>query len=244
MLKKISIAFIAILIAPAAVAEQYWSNTSFSLLNGSNYEVGDNEKSVFTLEHASGHSWGSTFLFFDRLRNSNNGGHETYGEVGFDFTLAKLEKDGYIKDVFLATQVEMGVNDGGLNGFDNYLYGIGVNLNVPGAKFFKATLFQRNNEAKDDNNQITLVWAFPIAGGTFVYDGFLDRASAIGNGATSLNFTSQLKWDMGKAALNMKPGKLFFGIEYVYWNNKFGIPDSSVFNTDERNINLLLKWHL
>jgi len=244
MLKKITIALIAILVAPGAIAEQYWSDTSFSLLKGSSYEVGDDQKSVFTLEHASGHSWGSTFLFFDRLRDSNNGGHETYGEVGFDFTLTKLKEGGFFKDVFLATQVEMGVNDGGFGGFDNYLYGVGVNLDVPGAKFFKATFYQRSNEGKDSNNQITLVWAFPFAGGTFVYDGFLDRASAIGNGGTSLNFTSQLKWDIGHEAFGMKPGKLFLGVEYVFWNNKFGIQNTSAFTTDERNANLLLKWHL
>ena len=233
----------AILIAPSVMAEQYWSDTSFSLLKGSSYEVGDEERSVFTLEHASGHSWGSTFLFFDRLRDTNNGGHETYGEVGFDFTLSKFEEGGFFKDVYLATQVEMGVSDSG-SGFDNYLYGVGSYLNVPGAKFFKATLYQRSNEGKDSNNQITLVWSFPISGGAFVYDGFLDRASAIGNGAVSLNFTSQLKWDIGKAALGMKPGKLFLGVEYVYWTNKFGIQNTSGFTTNERNANLLLKWHL
>ena len=117
---------------------------------------------------------------------------------------------------------------------------MGVSLNIPGARYFNVSLYQRNNgEGLDDNTQITLVWAFPIADGLFLYDGFLDATDEIGTGASSLNFTSQIKWDIGKTALSMKPGKLFLGIEYAYWNNKFGLS-----GVDERATSLLLKWHM
>jgi nucleoside-specific outer membrane channel protein Tsx len=242
MMKKIILLIITALAAPTASAELFWSDTSFTLLSGSGYEVGDDEKTVFTLEQASGHSWGSTFLFFDRLRDSNLGGHETYGEVGADFTVATMDEGGVVKNVYIATQVEF--VDVGAPG-DNYLYGAGVSLNVPGANYFNISLYQRSNAGADNNTQVTIVWAFPFADGMFMFDGFLDATNSSDDLASSINFTPQLKWDLGSAALDMKPGKLWLGIEYAHWDNKFGIENSDVpFDTDERATNLLLKWHM
>ena len=223
----------AIIAAPVAHAKQLWSNTSYSLLKGSDYELGDKDRTVFTVEHASGQSWGSTFLFFDRLTDSNNGGQQTYGEVGANFTITKF-KDSFVKDVSVATQVEMS------NFATNFLYGVGVSLDMPGFKFFNVNLYLRNNDnaGSDDNNQVTVVWNLPIAGGVVVYDGFLDRASAAGTGEASTNFTSQLKFDLGQTAFGMAPGKLYIGVEHVEWVNKFGT------TVDESNTNLLLKVHM
>ena len=33
------------------------------------------------------------------------------------------------------------------------------------------------------------------------------------------------------------------GIEYDYWSNKYGIEDSSVFNTDNNVVNFIVKAH-
>jgi len=244
MSKRILIALLATLVAPVASAELLWTDTSFSYLRGSNLEVGDDEKNVFTLENASGFSWGSTFLFFDRLSDRNLGGQETYGEVGANFTVATMEDGGFVRDVYIATQVEFLATEG-LPFQNNYLAGVGVSLNVPGANYFNVSYYQRSNGGTDDDNeQLTIVWAFPIAGGLFMYDGFLDAPTSSDTAASSLNFTSQIKWDLGKSVLDMKPGKLWLGIEYAYWNNKFGIEDSPSFTTDERATSLLLKWHM
>ena len=244
MSKKILIALLATLFAPVASAELLWSDTSFSYLQGSGHEVGDDEKNVFTLEHVSGHSWGSTFLFFDRLSDRNLGGKETYGEVGADFTVATLAEGGFVKNVYVATQVEFLATEGGPFQ-NNYLFGVGVSLDIPGANYFNVNYYQRTNGGTDDDNeQLTIVWAFPIAGGLFIYDGFLDSATSSNTAASSLNFTSQLKWDLGKSVLSMKTGKLYLGFEFAYWNNKFGIQDTPGFRTDERATSLLLKWHM
>lgn len=237
MNKNVLTVLLTMLIIPAASAEMYWSDTSWSLLKGSDYEVGDNEKIVYTVEHASGHSWGSTFLFFDRLSSQNDSDHETYGEVSANIDLLNLDQDSFVKSVYFSTHFEFGPEDNFLNGF-------GVRLNVPGATYFDVTYYARNNGGGiDDNSQITLVWAFPFAD-SFQYDGFIDAASSSDDAASSTNFTSQLKWDLGKNTFDMKPGKLWLGVEYVFWNNKYGIADSSAFTTDERNVNLLLKWHM
>ena len=238
--KLLSAPLLAALIAPTASAELLWQDTSFSLLRGTDYEVGEEKRTVFTLEHASGHTWGSTFLFFDRLRGDNvtNGDaqHETYGEVTVSYDLIK--SDSFVKKVFASGHVEL------QESFTNYLVGPGVSLDIPGAAFFNATLFQKNNEGRDDQQQLTLSFKFPIAGGLFVYDGFLDKTNKSDDQAASTNLTTQLKWDIGQSVFDIKPGKLFVGVEYVYWDNKFGIKDSPAFNTDERNANLLIKWHM
>ncbi|PAJ75025.1 hypothetical protein CJF42_07385 [Pseudoalteromonas sp. NBT06-2] len=221
------------LLSTSVSAKQYWSDTSFSLLKGNNYEVGDNEKNVFTLEHASGHSWGNIFTFVDRLSPVNDDNKELYGEVGMTFNLIQ-QKDSFIKDVYLASQWEFGSDK--FAQFDNLLLGGGVNLAVPGANFFNVNLYRRNNEHREASNQLTLAWAFPFADG-FVYDGFMDAVDSTDSTSSSYNFTSQLKYDFGQH-MGIEKSKLYAGIEYVYWHNKFGIE-----GVTEKNANLLLQWH-
>jgi len=215
------------------VAEQLWSNNSLTLLHGNDYKVGDNKKTVFTGEHASGHTWGDVFAFVDRLRHHNDSKHETYGEFGASYTLFKPQHD-FIKETYLAGQWEFASQSS--NQTNNYLAGVGMNLNVPGTKFFKVNLYRRFNDHGEDNMQVTLAWARPFASG-LLYDGFVDAVSSTSAKKAGFNFTSQLKYDIGQH-LDYKTNKLFIGMEYVYWKNKFGIDGIT-----EKNANLLLKWH-
>ena len=54
---------------------------------------------------------------------------------------------------------------------------------------------------------------------------------------SGFNFTPQIKYNIGPM-LGMKSGRLDVGMEYVYWKNKFGQSGQ-----DEKNANLLVKWH-
>lgn len=224
----------AILCSPAS-AEQLWSSFSLTYLNGSDYEVGDDDRQVITVEHASGHSWGDNFFFLDRLKSSN-GYTENYMELSPRLSLGNLTgldlSFGPVKDLLLAGTWESG------EGFDNYLGGVGVSLDVPGFRYFNANLYQVNNENKDDDQQLTLTWGLPFELGSaeFLYDGFLDWSTAESDHASEMNFTSQLKWNAGKLFGTKAP--VYVGVEYAYWNNKFGIE-----GVDERNPSLLLKWH-
>lgn len=224
------------LLSTSVSAKQFWSDTSFTLLKGSDYEVGKSERNVFTLEHASGHSWGNIFAFVDRLSPKNSDDKEVYGEVGMTFNLMQ-QKESFIKDVYVATQWEYGSSSGAFGmSQDNYLLGAGVNLDIPGSTFFNVNLYRRNNEHGDANNQLTLAWAFPFADG-FVYDGFMDAVDSTDSSVSSYNITSQLKYDFGQH-MGAEKNKLYAGIEYVYWRNKFGIDGIT-----EKNANLLLQWH-
>lgn len=58
-MKKLILVLLLCSSFPFAVnAERYWSDTSLTYLNGSDYEVGDPDRHVLTLEYVGGYSWG------------------------------------------------------------------------------------------------------------------------------------------------------------------------------------------
>lgn len=232
-LLKISSAALLCCLSMGANAKQLWSDNSATLMKGTQYEVGDSDKTVFTFEHASGHSWGSIFTFVDRLTHENDNNHELYGEFGANITIKQLD-NALIKDVYLATQWEF--NSDKFVQFDNYLAGVGVNLAIPNMTFANLTYYRRNNEFGDNNNQLTFVWSLPF-GDNVVYDGFIDAVDSTATSSSGFNFTSQLKYDVGQY-FGIEKNKFYAGIEYVYWKNKFGIDGMT-----EKNPNLMAKWH-
>ncbi|GLX79502.1 ion channel protein Tsx [Thalassotalea insulae] len=220
------IAMFSLLLTLQCQAEVLWSDISATLLQGNDYEVGDNNRTVFTFEHAAGYSWGDSFLFVDRL-HSNNGDRETYAEFSPRWQLSNYQND-FLENIYLATTAEVGEN------FTNYLIGVGTNLKIPHFLYFKANFYHKNNDFGDNAMQSTLSWAVPI--GPLMYDGFIDYVSSTDDSHTTMNLTSQLKYNIGEA-MNLK-NKFYIGIEYVFWLNKYGIKD-----VDENNVNLLVKYH-
>lgn len=230
------ITILALTFSSVSAADMLWNDFSLSYLKGNDYEVGDPKREVITLEHASGHTWGDTFLFIDRLE-SDSGDVEEYLEFSPRLSLGHLTSSdlsfGPVKDVFLAATWEKGED------FDNQLVGIGFSLDIPGFSYVNANIYKVRNDNQENDEQLALSWAYPFSIGTgeFIYDGFLDWSTAHTGGASEMNFTSQLKWNMGKLFDTQSP--IYIGMEYVYWNNKYGIK-----GVDERNPNLIIKWHL
>ncbi len=218
-----------------AQAEMVWSTFSLSYLRGDHYQVGDDSRRVLTVEHASKHTWGDNFFFLDNL-SSDDGTVKNYFELAPRLSLTyvtnKQMSVGIIKDLLIASTWESG------DGFNNYLYGLGMALAVPGFRYFNINLYQVDNDLWDDDEQITLTWGLPftLAGANFLFDGFLDYSTASDSNAREMNFTSQVKWDLGPLIGATAP--FYVGMEYAYWNNKFGID-----GVNERNPCLLVKWH-
>lgn len=114
--------------ADSAMAELKWSSYSLSYLKGDDYEVGDSSREVLTVEHASGSTWGDNFFFLDHL-TSDDGSVSNYFELAPRLSFSYLSGTelavGPVTDVYIATTREGG-------DFNNYLYGVGVGLAVPG----------------------------------------------------------------------------------------------------------------
>lgn len=211
-------------------AKTLWSDYSVTYLNGSNYEVGDSDREVITFEYASGTTWGDHFMFVDRL-NSSDGSLETYGE--FTPRVKIKELGGFVKNVYFAPSIEFADHA------TNYLFGIGTDLDIPYFNFFQLNAYVRKNDNASNSFQTTLVWSVPV--GPFSYTGFLDHATghdtdAGGKVHTHTNITSQLGYDI--APHIGYDNKFLIGVEYVHWNNKFGIK-----GVNERNVNLMAKIH-
>ncbi|WP_278389771.1 outer membrane protein OmpK [Stutzerimonas kunmingensis] len=250
-----------ILSSQAMASPMLWQNNSLTYLYGKNFAVdsaggkeGDIQQTI-TFEHASGWTWGDLFLFVDnKWYNGISGsdGHTYYGEFSPRLSLGKISgadlSFGPIKDVLISATYERGE---GRN--RNYLLGPAVDLAIPGFDRFSLNTYYRKPDGITGKPggqwQITPTWAmtFPVGKSDILFDGYIDWVvNDKKNGNTELkknfHFNPQVKYDLGKA-LDYTPGKLYVGIEYDYWSNKYGIEDSDAFNTDNNVTNFIVKAH-
>lgn len=254
-------ATLAAAVAAPAQAEQFWADNSVTVLHSADYLNAFNtvkkekqEMTVMTLEHASGHDWGDVFFFADRLngKGSNSDFNETYAELSPRFSLSNMTgselKAGPVTDVLLATTYEFSsssfeVPGVGTLGFsqDNYLYGVGLNWDLPGFAFFQTNFYYVNNENVDDDLQLTVVYGVPFSTGDvdWMFDGYIDWSSEEDDHSAEFHFNPQLRADVGKF-MGITKSKLEAGIEYSYWKNKFG--EATPFS--ENAVSALIKYHL
>ncbi|WP_296402364.1 DUF5020 family protein [Psychrobacter sp.] len=207
-----------------AQAKTFFSDTSISALYGSDYElVEDGELTTVTLEHVSAHDWGGVFFFVDRHQGDKNDEgatfKETYGELSPKFKLGNY-KNGLIKQINLAGTYEFGSNSSGFSQ-DNYLVGIGVDLNlpIPNMKYASATLYHAFNDNTDDDQQITLTYGWEK--NNVVLEGYVDYAFNNDDREDNIHINPQIKYNL-QDALDID-NRLEVGVEYSYWNNKYGI---------------------
>lgn len=237
MKKQLLTAAIAAAASMGVSAEQFWADNSVSVLYGTDYLLDnstfadeESELTTYTLEHVSGHSWGGLFYFVDRHKGED-GFSATYQEFSPKFTLASME-GGVIKAVNAAFTLESASGTGD----DNFLYGVGADLNIPGMNFASATVYYANNDSIEDDYQLTLTYGW--SHGNFNIDGYLDYSTETDDSEANLHFNPQITYDLapmiGKAF-----GKVKVGIEYSYWGNKYGVD-----GVDQNAVSALLKVHL
>lgn len=224
----------------ASAGSAEWSSTNVQYLYGTNYQLGDDTRSIVTLEHVNGWKYGDNFFFVD-ITNPDRQGTltqtELYGELSPRLSLGKISgKDlafGPVKDVLITTTLEMG------EGFHNYLYGLAVDLNVPHVPVFQVNYYVRNEVMSntDTGNQITLVWVAPfdVGGLSMTFEGFADYAWGVDPSEDNLVTAPRLLLDVGK--FFGSPGTLQAGVEHQIWRNKFGID-----GVDEDVTQAMVKW--
>lgn len=237
------------MMAANAQAEMFWSDNSITLLYGENYENpfgDDRDLTTMTLEHVSGHNWGDVFMFVDRHDGGDDNLTEIYGELSPRFSLSALSGSklefGPIKDVLIATTYEFNNwdNDFASGNQDNYLYGVGLDWNIPGLAFFQTNFYQVSNDNIEDDQQLTVVYGAPFSVGSVdvMVDGYIDWSTGENeNQKSDFHFNPQVRADVGKF-MGITKSKLEVGFEYSYWHNKFGSA------TDESVFSALAKFHL
>ncbi|MDO4223593.1 MAG: outer membrane protein OmpK, partial [Acinetobacter sp.] len=145
---------LGLMMMSSAQAKVVWQDFSLSALHGTNYElVADpaGKQTTITAEYAAKIPYADLFAFVDR--SESNDVKSTYFEVSprlsLSETLGTKLQAGIIKDVLISTTWEGGEN------FNNYLYGVGVDLNLPKFQYASLNVYRVNNELSKDDWQLT-----------------------------------------------------------------------------------------
>ena len=221
----------------SATSARNWTTTNAQLLYGDGFKAGTPEaRTIITLEHADGWDYGDNFFFFD-ITEPFAGETSIYGEWHPRFSFNKIFQNemgtGFFKDVLLATELNVDKN------FRAYLYGVGFDFNIPHFEFFQLNTFIRDDMTVPDDStyQISMAWNLPFNLGktNWEFRGFLDYAGAEGNGKSNVLAQPQLLVNLG--SIFKQRGKVWFGAEYQYWNNKYGID-----GVDEKVMQVMGRW--
>lgn len=236
----------------AAVPGMQWQDNSLTYLYAQHFTVDTGTQQTLTFEHASGWNWGDIFFFTDgyRFNGQRSGLHDDntsyYGEFSPRLSASKLTgKDvsfGIVSDVLLASTYEFGEGD-----VNTLLLGPGFDLTLPGFDYFQLNFYKRLPRGDRDGTtyQITPAWkvTFPVGDSQIIVDGYIDWV--VNDDKTyshNLHINPQIKYDLGPA-LNIAKNKLLVGIEYDYWQNKYGIANTQDFRTTQNVTNLIVKYH-
>ena len=149
----------ALLSATAMVqAKPIWQDFSVTGLYGENYEVVDDQQTTLTVEYAAKVKYADVFFFMDRLRGGDDV-KSTYFELSPRLSLSEVTGQklafGPVKDVLISTTWE------GSDNADNFLYGVGFDLDIPYFQYASLNLYHANNEkvfGNKDDYQMTLTY--------------------------------------------------------------------------------------
>lgn len=214
--------------------------TSVSIWRGNNYVTGEQQATTLRFDQADNWSYGDSFFFFE-VANPDDNGTAIYGEWQPRISFSKLFNHkiafGPISDVLIASEI----NVSGAN-TRAYLYGLGVNLKIPGFNFTKLNTYVRHNPAQPGSTyQVSLTWSAPIKFGQRVqleFAGFIDQAGKQGNISSNFLAKPRLLLDFGNLVFH-HPNSLYIGTQYVYWHNKLGIS-----GLHESVLEAMLTWKL
>jgi nucleoside-specific outer membrane channel protein Tsx len=221
---------------------QGFSSSNVQILYGWNFnEPGlstDVPKNIFTFENTAAWSWGSSYLFVDILRSWSDAdvnAKEVYGEWYPSVSLRKLSRrkpsTGLLRDVSATLGLNSGVRSTGPAPFV-VLPGATFDLHVPGFAFVSVATLAYIDRGRFEGQptgcagttyQVTPSWSLPftVGGAPIGFEGFVDFIGSHAECKAMVLSQPKLKVDI--SALWHKPGKIFLGVEWDYWHNKYGI---------------------
>lgn len=220
----VAVCFVFALAAQPARADFIeFHTTNVQLLKGWDYKLGEENRALITLEHYNKWSYGDFYMFIDTTR-FDSGGSNIYSEAAARLSYEKITGNtvnfGIVKDVYLAAMFEKGKR-----GYKAYLYGASADYDVPGFSLFRVDTYIRDNpDISGKGWQVTWVYRRPFSwnGYDFMIEGFADFAGREGNRHSNQLIVPRFLMDVGKAS-GHKAGKLYAGVEWSYWHNKFGV---------------------
>ena len=184
--------------------------------NGNSFEFDtqDGKKTTLTLEHFRTFSLGDFFMFVDIAdgKKFDNRDTDIYAEFAPRLSFSKiLNQDlsfGIVKDISLATQLEKAFDRG--DHYRAYLYGVGLDLDVPLFPVFSLNTYHKNDSINSDNTyQVTLVYLSEEYNGIH-FEGFIDKTKR------DFSTQNQVLYNFGHF-FDLKD-KLHAGVEWLYYN--------------------------
>lgn len=222
--------------ATAARADNF-ATTEIQLLYGDGFKLGRDgfsgtERLTATLEHFSTWAYGDNFFFVDYNRDFDGAGSKTdeYGEYWGHLSASKIFGFDFGNSIIRDVNLGFGINAG--TDLTILAYGPRVDFNIPGFNVLTLGFYGYNNvddpfgRSLDTTYQATVVWNAPLIqqGRINLWtQGFVDFIGDQGSGVDDqIVFQPQLRLDLGQA-LGRTAGKVEVGVEYAYFDNKFGV---------------------
>lgn len=204
-----------------------WTSNNIQVLHGNDFKLGDKSRTLLTIEHVDGWRYGENF-FFVELIDREDTSTEVYGEFYPRLSWSKLTGQTAFLPLFKDFSLVAGINAGNLpkqDPYKAYLLGAGISFDVPYMDFLTLDIQAfKADDVRTTGIQITPVWSMPFHVGTlhFLFKGYAEWQSERATGGSSSLLTQpQLLIDVGR--LLGHNNKIYAGIEYHYWHNKFGI---------------------
>jgi nucleoside-specific outer membrane channel protein Tsx len=211
----------------------------------------DVAKGIVTFENAAAWGWGSSYFFVDILFSDGADQHatEVYAEWYPSASLSKLSgthlSAGPLRDVSATLGLAAGSKSTGAAPLV-FLPGVTFDFDFPGFRFLalgayayvdQGRLSGASNGCHETTYQVTPSWSLPFAIGAvkLSFDGFADFIGSHGACASQILTQPQIKLDVGSFCGT--PHKISVGVEWQYWDNKFGID-----GLDESLPQLLAQW--
>ncbi len=209
-----------------------WTASNLQVLYGSDFELGDADRTTLTIEHANGWQYGSNFFFVD-LYDRDDIGLEVYAEAYAYLSLSKTIGQsvgfGPIHDISLVGGINIS-NKPENDNFKAYMAGISLDFANPYFDYLQldSVIFKDDSNSGRYGYQFTPVWSLPFSIGPvkMKFRGFTDFRSP--NTNINHNFSilaqPQMLIDIGDLS-GLPANRFYIGTEYSYWYNKYGIED-------------------
>lgn len=207
-----------------------WTSSNIQLLYGSDFKLGNADRTTVAIEHVNGWKYGQNFFFIDIIDRSGIG-VQVYAELYSFLSLSKISgadlSMGVVKDISLFAGLNIS-NKPEHDHFKAYIAGLSFNLANPYFNYLQFDMgVYKSDDVKDRFGfQLTPVWSFPfqLASIKLKFRGYTHFRTSNTNNSGNFYILAkpQLLVDIGDL-MGIKTDTLHIGTEYSYWLNKFGI---------------------